>query len=99
MAKGPLTSTDKISISIIAFSILLIIFVLTQYTPQEEIYIIISLVGSVASTGGLIIAIIEIAALRRTTEATQKAISSTEIELSILRAIESDSNCFNQSNR
>jgi hypothetical protein len=62
-------------------------------------YSVVSLIGSIASTGGLIIAIIQIMALKKTYEATQMAIHKTEKELSIMRAVESASNCFNQLNQ
>lgn len=94
-----LNRTDKISITIIAICVLVITIVLWKFKPGTEIYIAISLIGSVASTGGLIIAIIQIMELRKTAEATQSAITSTEKELSILRAIESATNCFNQLNQ
>lgn len=94
-----ISQTDKISISIVAISIITIGIVLWRFSPEEEIYVVISLIGSVASTGGLVIAILQIIELRKTAEATQAAITSTEIELSILRAIESATLCFNQMNQ
>lgn len=94
-----ISPTDKISISIVAISLLVIGIVLWNFSPGEEVFIVISLVGSVASTGGLMIAIIQIIELRKTAEATQSAITSTEKELSILRAIESATHCFNQMNQ
>ena len=99
ISNKPISQTDKISLAIVILSILLIVLVLWKFAPNEKIYMVISLVGSVASTGGLIIAIIQIIELRKTAEATQTAITSTEKELSILRSIESATNCFNQMNQ
>lgn len=98
MNKG-ISRTDKISIAIIAICVFVIIVVISKFDPGTEAYVFIGLIGSVASTGGLIIAILQIMELRKTAEATRTAIISTEKELSILRAIESASNCFNQLNQ
>ena len=93
--------TDKVSVGIVVLCIALIIFVLSSDTPSGGYtpLSVISLIGSIASTGGLIIAIIQIVALKKTSEATQQAIFKTEQELSVMRAIESASNCFNQLNQ
>lgn len=99
MNKRKINSVDLASIVIIITALLIIRLVLWQYDPGTEIYVVISLIGSVASTGGLLIAIIQIIELRKTTEATQAAVTSTEKKLLIMRAIESATNCFNQMNQ
>lgn len=96
-----LSNIDRVSIGILLISVLTIAYVLTFHLPQgdEAIFSIIGLIGSIASTGGLIIAIIQIVSLKQTSEATKRAIFKTEKELSIMKAIESASNCFNQLNQ
>ena len=99
--KGKLSTTDLISVAIVLASLILIGVIFTTVPPRGEmaIYSAIGLVGSIASTGGLFIAIIQILALKKTYEATQSAIDKTEKELSIMKAIESATNCFNQLNQ
>ena len=94
-----ISKTDQASILIILICLLVIGLLLWKFTAISRVYYTVNVIGSVASVGGFIITIIQLLELRKTAEATQQAITTTETELSILRAIESATNCFNQMNQ
>ena len=92
---------DRISLLIITIAIVSIVFILIQWPPEGEskIYLSIGLIGSIASTCGLVIAILQIRSLQNTNIAIHKSITKTEKELAILSSIESASDCYNQMNQ
>ena len=80
-----ISKTDQASILIILICLLVIGLLLWKFTAISRVYYTVNVIGSVASVGGFIITIIQLLELRKTAEATQQAITTTETELSILR--------------